>query len=133
MDIRSSGSTPSRQAPNKWFTGTVWQDPVIDTPVGNLRATYVHFEPGARTNWHTHPAGQTLYILYGVGRVQNWSGKGREVRAGDVVWFPPGEKHWHGAGPGTTMSHLAIAEGLGGNFVEWLEQVTDEQYEASVG
>jgi quercetin dioxygenase-like cupin family protein len=97
-----------------------------------VRATYVHFEPGGRTNWHTHPAGQTLYILHGTGRVQSWGGKVREVRPGDVVWFPPGEKHWHGAGPATMMTHLAITEVLNGKFVEWLEPVTDEQHKASV-
>ena len=134
MDIRPNGSSPSRRARADWFTGTVWQEPVIDTPAtGNVRATYVHFEPGGRTNWHTHPAGQTLYIFHGTGRVQSCGGKVREVRPGDVVWFPPGEKHWHGAGPETMMAHLAITEVLDGKFVEWLEPVTDEQHKASAG
>ena len=131
MDVRPSGSTPSRRAPADSFTGIVWQDPVIETPApGNVRATLVQFEPGARTNWHTHPAGQTLYIISGVGRVQSFGGKALEVRAGDVVWFPPNEKHWHGASPTTTMSHMAITGVTGGKFVDWLEKVTDEQYNA---
>jgi quercetin dioxygenase-like cupin family protein len=133
MDIRPLGSAPSRRASADSFTGTVWQDPVIETPApGNVRATLVQFEPGARTNWHTHPAGQTLYIISGFGRVQSFGGKVREVRAGDVVWFPPNEEHWHGASPTTTMSHMAITEVVGGKFVEWLEKVTDEQYKAAL-
>jgi len=134
MEIRTSGSTASRLAPADYFTGTVWQDPVIDTPApGNVRATLVHFEPGARTAWHTHPAGQTLYILSGVGRVQSLGGPVREVRAGDVIWFSPGEKHWHGAGPTTTMSHMAITEVSDGRYVTWMEKVADEQYKAAPG
>jgi quercetin dioxygenase-like cupin family protein len=131
MDIRPSGSQPSRQAPADWFTGTVWQDPIIEAPAlpASVRATIVRFEPAARTNWHVHPLGQTLYIVSGVGRVQNWGGKGREVRAGDVVWFPPNEKHWHGAGPTTTMVHIAVTEVLNGKFVDWQEKVTDAQYQ----
>jgi quercetin dioxygenase-like cupin family protein len=132
MDIRPSGSTPSRRAPAEYFTGAVWQDPIVDTPEpGNARAGLVHFEPGARTVWHTHPVGQTLYILSGVGRVQNWGGKVREVRAGDVVWFGANEKHWHGAGPQTTMAHIAITGVHDGKYVAWLEKVTDEQYKAA--
>ena len=132
MEIRASGSTASRLAPADYFSGTAWQDPVIDTPApGNVRATLVHFEPGARTAWHTHPAGQTLYILFGVGCVQSLDGPVREVRAGDVVWFSPGEKHWHGAGPTTTMSHMAIAEVVGGKYVTWMEKVADEQYKTA--
>jgi quercetin dioxygenase-like cupin family protein len=129
MEIRASGSAASRRAPAEYFTGTVWQDPVIDAPSpGNVRATLVHFEPGARTVWHTHPAGQTLYILTGVGRVQSLGGPVREVRAGDVVWFPPGEKHWHGATATTAMTHFAVQESLDGKMVEWMEKVSDEQY-----
>jgi len=132
MDIKASGSTASRRAPADYFTGTVWQDPVVEEPApGNVRASVVHFEPGARTAWHTHPAGQTLYILSGVGRVQSLDGPVREVRAGDVVWFSPGEKHWHGAGPTTTMSHMAIAEVVGGKYVTWMEKVADEQYKTA--
>jgi quercetin dioxygenase-like cupin family protein len=134
MDIRPSGSVPSRRAPAEYFTGAVWQDPIIDTPApGNVRSSLVHFEPGARTNWHTHPAGQTLYIVSGFGRVQSFGGKVREVRAGDVVWFAPNERHWHGAGPTTTMAHVAIVEVLDGKYVEWLEKVTDEQHKAVPG
>ena len=134
MDIHLAGSRPTRRAPKENFTGTVWQDPVIDAPApGNVRATLVHFEPGARTVWHTHPAGQTLYILSGVGRVQSLGGPVREVRAGDVVWFAPGEKHWHGAGPTTVMSHMAITEVKDGAFVTWMEKVADDQYKATPG
>jgi quercetin dioxygenase-like cupin family protein len=104
-----------------------------DAGARNVRASLVHFEPGARTAWHTHPAGQTLYILSGVGRVQSVGGPIREVRAGDVVWFAPNEKHWHGAGPQTTMAHVAITEVRDGKFVEWLEKVTDQQYQAAAG
>lgn len=132
MEIQPSGSMASRRAPADYFTGTVWQEPIIEKPAPvNVRATWVHFEPGARTNWHTHPAGQTLYILAGAGRVQNWGGKVREVRAGDVVWFPPNEKHWHGAGPQSTLTHVAITEMLAGKFVDWLEKVTDEQHKGA--
>ena len=133
MDIHPPGSAPSRRAPIEYFTGAVWQDPIVETPEGNIRASLVQFEPGARTNWHTHPAGQTLYIVSGFGRVQSVGGKIREVRAGDVVWFAPNEKHWHGAGPATTMAHIAITEVLGGKYVEWLEKVTDAQHQAAVG
>jgi quercetin dioxygenase-like cupin family protein len=112
----------------------VWQDPVVEAPApGNVRAALVHFEPGARTAWHTHPAGQTLYILSGSGRVQSAGGPVREVRAGDVIWFSPGEKHWHGAGPTTTMSHMAITEMLDGKYVAWMEKVADEQYKTTPG
>ena len=134
MDIRPSGSTPSRRTPADYFTGTVWQDPIIEAPApARVRSSVVHFEPGARTNWHTHPLGQTLYILSGSGRVQVWGGAVREVRAGDVVWFAPQEKHWHGAAPATTMIHIAIQEALDGKHVDWLEKVTDAQYKAAAG
>jgi quercetin dioxygenase-like cupin family protein len=130
MDIHPSGSHPSRKAPAEYFTGTVWQDPIIEAPLPppGVRASFVRFEPGARTNWHTHPLGQTLYIVSGHGRVQNWGGAVREVRAGDIVWFPPNEKHWHGASATTAMVHIAIAEVLDANYVTWLEKVSDEQY-----
>ena len=106
MDIRPCGSQASRRASADWFTGVVWQDPVIEAPAlpAGVRATLVRFDPSARTHWHTHPLGQTLYIVSGIGRVQAWGGNIREVRAGDVVWFPPGEKHWHGAGPSVGMA-----------------------------
>jgi quercetin dioxygenase-like cupin family protein len=133
MDIRPSGSTPTRRAPAEYFTGAVWQDPIMEAPEANIRASLVQFEPGARTNWHTHPAGQTLYIVSGFGRVQSFGGRLREVSAGDVVWFAPNEKHWHGAGPATTMAHIAITGVLGGKYVEWLETVTDAQHQAAAG
>jgi quercetin dioxygenase-like cupin family protein len=133
MDIHHSGSAPSRRMAGEWFTGTVWQEPVIEAPTpARVRSSFVHFEPGARTHWHTHPLCQTLCIIYGVARVQSWGGPLREVRAGDVVWFGPDEKHWHGAGPATNMVHLAIQEALDGTHVDWLEKVTDEQYQAEV-
>jgi quercetin dioxygenase-like cupin family protein len=134
MDIHPCGSTPSRRTPADWFTGTVWQDPIIEAPApARVRASVVRFEPGARTNWHTHPLGQTLYIVAGTGRVKSAGGLLREVSAGDVVWIPPGEKHWHGAAPTTTMVHIAIQEALDGNHVDWLEKVTDEQYKTGAG
>jgi quercetin dioxygenase-like cupin family protein len=111
------------------FTGTVWHDPIIDAPApARVRAARVSFEPGARTAWHTHPLGQTLHILSGVGRVQTWSGPVREISPGDTVWIPPGEKHWHRASPRTGMVHLAMQEALDGSHVTWMEHVTDEQY-----
>lgn len=131
MDVYPCGSRPSRRGPPDSFTGTVWQDPIIDAPApARVRATFVRFEPGARTNWHTHPLGQTLCFISGAGRVQSWDGKIREVRAGDIVWIPPNEKHWHGAAPTTTAVHIAITENLNGKYVDWLEQVTDAQYSA---
>jgi quercetin dioxygenase-like cupin family protein len=129
MDIHVCGSVPTRRGKSDGFTGTVFQDPIIEAPApARVRATTVSFEPGARTNWHTHPLGQTLYIVSGAGRVQAWGGKVRDVRAGDVVWFAPNEKHWHGAGPATTMVHVAIHEALDGKHIDWLEKVTDVQY-----
>jgi quercetin dioxygenase-like cupin family protein len=129
MDIRPSGSAPSRKMDAQYFTGTVWGDPIIEAPEpARARAMLVRFEPAARTAWHTHPLGQTLYIVSGIARVQTFGQPLRDVRAGDVIWIPPGEKHWHGAGPTTTMVHLAIQEGLDGKTVEWLEKVSDEQY-----
>ncbi len=130
MDIKPLGSIPSRKTPAEYFTGTVWQDPIIEAPEpARLRAVWVHFEPGARTAWHTHPLGQTIHIVSGVARVQSWGGPVQEVRAGDTVWFAPGEKHWHGAAPNTAMLHLAMQEALDGTAVTWMEKVTDAQYE----
>lgn len=129
MDIHSAGSSPTRRGPASSFTGTVWQDPVIEAPQpARLRVNRVSFEPGARTAWHTHPLGQTLYVLQGVGRVQALGGPVRVIRPGDVVWIPPGEKHWHGAAPDTGMTHLAMQEALDGTAVVWLEQVSDADY-----
>ena len=129
MHIKPCGSVPSRRGPANWFTGTVWQDPIIEAdPPARLRAVVVRFDPGARTAWHTHPLGQTLYVTTGFGRVQSWGGPVRDIRAGDVVWIPPGEKHWHGAAPATGMTHVAMQEALDKVSVEWLEHVSDEQY-----
>lgn len=129
MDITSPGASPSRKASPDWFTGTVWQDPVIDAPApARLRAARVSFEPGARTAWHTHPLGQTLHVLSGVGRVQTWGGPVREIRPGDTVWIAPDEKHWHGATPTQGMVHLAMHESLDGTHVTWMEHVSDAEY-----
>jgi quercetin dioxygenase-like cupin family protein len=129
MDIRRCGSVPSRRGPADYFTGTVWQDPIIEAPEpARVRSNVVSFDPGARTAWHTHPLGQTLYVVAGCGRAQMWGGPVQEIRAGDVIWIPPGEKHWHGAGPQTAMTHISIQEALDGQAIEWLEKVTDEEY-----
>jgi quercetin dioxygenase-like cupin family protein len=129
MDIKRNGSQASVKGPADWFTGTVRIDAPFQTsaPARASGAT-VTFEPGARTAWHMHPLGQTLIVSFGCGRVQREGGPIEEIRAGDVVWFPPGEKHWHGAAPNTAMSHIAIAEVLEGKVVEWMEKVSDEQY-----
>jgi quercetin dioxygenase-like cupin family protein len=130
MDIKPLGSMPSRRTPADYFTGTVWQDPIIEAPPpARIRGAWVRFEPRARTAWHTHPLGQTLHVVSGVGRVQLWGGEVREIRAGDTVWIAPGEKHWHGAAPTVAMTHLAMQEALNGSPVDWLEQVTDQQYD----
>ena len=129
MDIIKGGSRPTRRGPSDWFTGTVWQEPIVEAPdPARIRAAFVSFEPGARTAWHTHPLGQTLHVMSGVGRVQLWGQPIREIRPGDVVWIAPGEKHWHGASPQNGMTHLAMQESLDGKAVEWLEHVTDTQY-----
>ena len=129
MDIKPLGSVSSRRMPGDWFTGTVWQDPIIEAPApARHRSARVSFEPGARTAWHTHPLGQTLHVVSGVGRAQAWGGPVREIRSGDTVWIPPGEKHWHGAAPTTGMVHIALQEALDGKHVEWLEHVSDTQY-----
>ena len=134
MDIHVSGSRPTRRAPPDYFTGTVLQDPIIATEApARLVCHRVSFEPGARTAWHTHPLGQTLYVISGVGRVQAKGGPVREIRPGDVVWIPPGEKHWHGASPTNGMTHIAMQEALDGNYATWMEQVTDAEYGAKVG
>ena len=129
MDIRPSGSRPSAKGPADYFTGTVRIDPVNDAPEpARIRSAIVTFEPGARTAWHTHPYGQTLVVLSGLGLAQVWGGPIREIRPGDTVWFEPGEKHWHGAAPASAMSHLAFQEAKDCAPVAWLEQVTDDQY-----
>jgi quercetin dioxygenase-like cupin family protein len=134
MDIKPAGAVPSRRMSADYFTGTVWQDPIVEAPApARIRAALVTFEPAARTAWHTHPLGQTLHIVRGTGRVQTWGGPIREIRAGDTVWIPPGEKHWHGAAPTTAMAHIAMQEGLEGVAVNWMEHVTDAQYEGKSG
>src|SRR5207248_904882 len=134
MDIKPSGSVPTRRQPKESFTGVVWQDPIIEAPApARIRSGRVSFEPGARTAWHTHPLGQTLHVISGVGRVQAKGGPIREIKAGDTVWIPPNEKHWHGAGPNTGMIHIAMQESLDGKHVEWMEYVTDEEYSKPVG
>jgi quercetin dioxygenase-like cupin family protein len=130
MDIKRAGSQPSGNGPAEYFTGTVRLDPLIQAPdPARVNSTSVTFEPGARTAWHTHPFGQTLVVIAGFGRAQRWGGPLEEIRPGDVVWISPGEKHWHGASPATAMTHIAIQERLDGKAVEWMEKVTDEQYQ----
>jgi quercetin dioxygenase-like cupin family protein len=131
MEIRRAGTQASGKAPSDWFTGTVRIDPLFQAPDPALmQCAGVTFEPGARTNWHTHPLGQTLIVTAGCGRVQREGGPIEEIRPGDVVWFPPGEKHWHGAAPTTSLSHIAIQERQNGKTVEWLEAVSDKQYKS---
>jgi quercetin dioxygenase-like cupin family protein len=130
MDIKRVGSQPSTKGPEDWFTGTVRIDPLfqVNEPA-RAAGNAVTFEPGARTAWHTHPLGQILIVTAGFGRVQREDGPVEDIRPGDVVWFAPGEKHWHGASPTTAMTHIAIQENQNGKMVDWMEKVTDEQYE----
>jgi quercetin dioxygenase-like cupin family protein len=129
MDIKRSGTQRSVSGPPDWFTGTVRIDPLFPaTDPARAAGNSVTFEPGARTAWHTHPLGQTLIVTSGCGRAQHAGGPVEEIRPGDVIWFPPGERHWHGAAPTTAMTHIAIQEHLNGKPVDWLEQVSDEQY-----
>ena len=131
MDIKRSGSQPSTKGPAEWFTGTVRVDALFDAPPpARAAGASVTFEPGARTAWHTHPLGQTLIVTAGVGWVQREGGPKEEIRSGDLVWIPPGEKHWHGAAVATAMTHIAIAEALDGKSVDWMEKVSDDQYRA---
>jgi quercetin dioxygenase-like cupin family protein len=131
LEIKRSGSQASNKGPADWFTGTVRIDPLFQAaPPARAVGASVTFEPGARTAWHTHPLGQTLIVTAGAGLAQHWGGPIEQIRPGDVVWFAPGEKHWHGASPTTAMTHTAIQEALDGKTVEWLEHVTDEQYNA---
>src|ERR1700712_72054 len=126
MDIKRGGSQPSAKGPADWFTGTVRIDPLFQAKApARAAGAAVTFEPGARTAWHTHPLGQTLIVTSGVGRVQRKGGPVQEIRPGDIVWIPPGEKHWHGASPATAMSHFAIAESLDGKVADWMEKVAD--------
>ena len=130
MEIKRSGSQPSTQGSAEYFTGTVRIDPLFQPkePARTLGAS-VTFEPGARTAWHTHPLGQILIVTAGCGGVQRWGDPIEQIRPGDVVWFPPGEKHWHGATATTAMTHIAIVEQLDGKAVDWMEKVSDEQYQ----
>jgi quercetin dioxygenase-like cupin family protein len=130
MEIKRAGSQPSAKGSVDWFTGSVRIDSLFQSPTpGRAAGAAVTFEPGARTAWHTHPLGQTLIVTAGAGRAQRWDGPLEEIRPGDVVSFAPGEKHWHGATPTTAMTHIAVHERLDGVAVEWLEQVSDQQYE----
>lgn len=129
MEIKRAGTEASMTGSSDYFTGTVRIDPLVQAPApARVAAAAVTFEPSARTAWHTHPLGQTLIVTAGFGRVQRWGGPIEEIRPGDVVWFEPGEKHWHGASPTTALTHIAIQEQLDGKAVEWLEQVSDDQY-----
>ena len=129
MDIKRVGSQASAKGPSEWFTGTVRIDALVQAPDPALvQSASVTFEPGARTAWHTHPLGQALIVTAGCGWAQRWGGPIEEIRPGDVVWFAPGEKHWHGATPKTAMTHIAVQEALGGSAVAWLEHVSDAQY-----
>ena len=130
MDIKRNGSQPSGKGSADWFTGTVRVDPLFQAPApARVSGASVTFEPGARTAWHTHPPGQTLVVTAGLGRVQREGRPVEEIRPGDVVWFAPGEKHWHGASPTTAMTLIAIAEAQDGKVVDWMEHVSDAQYE----
>lgn len=134
MEIQAAGTIMTRRAPADAFTGTVWHDAIVEAPApARIRAARVSFEPGARTAWHTHPLGQTLHVLSGVGHIQRWGGPVQQIKPGDTIWIPPGEKHWHGASPTTGMTHLALQEALDGTHVTWMEHVTDEQYAVAAG
>lgn len=129
MEILRAGSKPSAKGPTDWFSGTVRIDALFNPfAPDRVQGANVTFEPGARTAWHTHPLGQTLVVISGIGRVQRWGGPIQEIHPGDVVWFAPGEKHWHGAAPENAMTHLALQEVQDGKVVDWMEKVTDEQY-----
>ncbi|MDC3127959.1 cupin domain-containing protein [Paracoccaceae bacterium] len=129
MDIFRAGSKPTKKSSSEWFTGTVWQDPIIEAPdPARVRALKVSFEPGARTAWHTHPLGQTLHIINGTGLVGLRNALPKIVNAGDTVWIPPNEEHWHGATPTNSMSHIALQEAMNGTVANWLEKVIDEDY-----
>jgi quercetin dioxygenase-like cupin family protein len=129
MEVRRSGSQPSIKGPDAYFTGAVRIDPLFEAPEpARVRGASVTFEPGARTAWHTHPLGQTLIVTAGCGWTQCWGEPRQEIRPGDVIWCPPGKKHWHGATTSTAMTHIAIQEALDGKMVDWMEKVSDEQY-----
>jgi quercetin dioxygenase-like cupin family protein len=132
MEIKRSGSQPSGKGPAEYFTGTVRIDPLFQAPApARVLSVSVTFEPGARTAWHTHPLGQNLIVTSGCGVVQSWGGPVAQIRPGDVIWCPPGEKHWHGATETTAMTHIAIVEQLDGKAVDWMEKVSDAEYAAA--
>lgn len=132
MEIKRSGSQPSNRGPADWFSGAVRIDPLFQSdPPARAAGASVTFEPGARTAWHTHPLGQTLIVTSGFGLTQCWGEPPVIIRPGDVISCPPGKKHWHGASPSTAMTHIAIQEALDGKMVEWMEKVTDEDYQAA--
>jgi quercetin dioxygenase-like cupin family protein len=132
MEIKRAGSQPSVKGPAEWFTGSVRIDPLFQPPAPALvQGASVTFEPGARTAWHTHPLGQTLIVTGGLGWVQREGGPVEEIRPGDVVWFAPGERHWHGATRTNGMTHIALQENLNGKVVDWMEHVTDEEYKSA--
>ena len=121
---------PRKMAPSEYFVGTVWAEPIVDAPEpARVRAVRVQFERGGRTNWHTHPLGQTLYVIAGEGRFQTEGTQVQAIHQGDTIWIPPGEKHWHGSSPDSAMSHIAIHEALNGKHIEWMEPVSDEDFE----
>jgi len=133
MEIKRNGSQPSGKGPAEWFTGTVRVDPLFQSPdPARASGSSVTFEPGARTAWHAHPLGQTLVVTAGCGLVQSWGSPIQEIRPGDVVWFSAGEKHWHGATPTTAMTHISIVEQASGQSANWMEHVSDEQYQAGI-
>lgn len=133
MEITRNGTQSSKEGPAEWFTGTVRIDPLFEPPApARVFGAYVTFEPGARTAWHAHALGQTLIVTAGCGRVQCWGGPIEEIRPGDVVWFEPVEKHWHGAAPTTAMTHIAIVERAEEDSTGWMEHVSDEQYQAGL-
>ena len=129
MDIYRAGSKPTQKSSSDWFTGTVWQDPIVEAPEpARVRAVKVTFEPGARTAWHTHPLGQTLHLISGVGLIGLRDDHPKIINAGDTVWIPPNEEHWHGATPTNSMTHRAIQESMNGSVANWLEKVADAEY-----
>ena len=129
MDIYRAGSKPTQKSSSDWFTGTVWQDPIVAAPEpARVRAVKVTFEPGARTAWHTHPLGQTLHLISGVGLIGLRDDHPKIINAGDTVWIPPNEEHWHGATPTNSMTHIAIQESMNGSVANWLEKVADSEY-----
>jgi quercetin dioxygenase-like cupin family protein len=132
MEIKRVGSQPSGNGPAEWFTGTVQVSPLFEASApARVSCSSVTFEPAARTAWHTHPLGQTLIVMSGLGRTQRWGGAVEEIRPGDVVWISPNEKHWHGASPTTDMTHISIVEKLDGKSADWMEKVSEEQYRKS--